>query len=331
MRLETRQSRLPALVAAVAAIALALSCGGGSSPSTPSTPVTTPVPTPSPTPGGGGGNGSVGQTCHLGYGDLNAQCSDQKKGSQLVNYVLTAMDELVAQQPQLFNLKDEAGTGTGNYRIVDVEGYLNGMVGKLQGYGLCAQRDPGDYLFQLINVKATNDYSEDFRVLTSAGYVWHNAACFKTVCTPASFPLNYATIDVPPAGSGCGRPYPPPIHHFNSKVHIPGGDYDLLDSTPIVRDAEYCAAIGYTDGRIDCPVRLEQSPERKACEAWRVGNAKDTGVPGPTWTRDGHYCTGRDSGCENFPENQYGLKAYNGGTYRMCGQSGACGELVVSR
>jgi hypothetical protein len=241
------------------------------------------------------------------------------------------MDDLAAQQPTLFNKNDEAGAGTGNYRILDVEGYLNGIVALLQSYGLCAQRDPGDYLFQQINVKNTNDFSEDFKVMTSNGFVWHSAGAFKSLCTPASFPLNYAAIDVPPPGSGCGRPYPPPLNRFNSKVHIPGGEYDLLDSTPIVRDAEYCAAIGYTDGRIDCPLRLEQNPERKACENWRVGIAKDTGVPGPTWTLDGHYCTGKDSGCENFAENQYGLKAYAGGTYRMCSKDDVCGELVVVR
>ena len=327
MKRETRRPALPAAAAAVCATLLALSCGGGSAPSTPSTPAT-PVATPTPTPTPGGG---VGQSCKLGNGDVNADCSS-KKNSQLVDYVLRAMDELVKEKPQLFDLKDEAApAGTGNYKVLDGEGYLNGVVAKLLGYGLCAQRDPGDYTFEQINVKNENGFSEDFDVLTSAGYMWHNAGCYRRTCTPASFPLDYNAIDVPPAGSGCGRPYPPPLHHFNSKVHIPGGDYDLLDSTPIVRDAEFCAAIGYTDGREDCPVRQEQSPERKACETWRVGYAKDTGIAGPTWTLDGHLCTGRASGCENFPENQYGLKAYVGGTYRMCSKDDVCGELVVQR
>ena len=329
MRPQTNHSRLPAFATAVAAVALALSCGGGgNSPATPSTP---PVATPSPTPTPGGG-GSVGQACHLGNGDPNAQCVDKKGGSQIVEQVLTAMDELVKEKPQLFNLKDEAApVGYGNYRVLDVDGYLNGMVVKLQSYGLCAQRDPGDYLYQQLNVKSVNDFSEDFDVLTSAGYVWHSAGTFRRLCTPASFPLNYSAIDIPPPGSGCGRPYPPPIHHFNSKIHIPGGDYDTLDSTPIVRDAEYCRVIGYTDGRGDCPVRQEQSPERRACETWRVGYAKDNGQPGPTWTLNGHYCTGPESGCANFPGNQYELYAYKGGTYVMCGQSGACGELIGTR
>lgn len=333
MSAETRRTWLRTVATLAASGTLALSCGGGSatSPSTPSRPSATPTPSPTPTPPGGGSGGGVSQSCFLGNGDPYATCVDQKNGSRLTDHVMRAMDELAAEQPNLFNKNDEAGTGSGNFRILDVEAYLNGMVGKLQSYGLCAQRDPGDYLFQQINVKSTNEYSEDFHVLTSNGYVWHNPGAFKSLCTPASFPLNYNAIDVPAPGSGCGRPYPPPLDHFNSKVHIPGGDYDLLDSTPIVRDAEYCRVIGYTDGRIDCPVRMEQSPERKACETWRVGYAKDTGVAGPTWTLDGHLCTGKDSGCENFPDNQYGLKAYVGGTYRMCSKDNVCGELVVVR
>ena len=323
---ETRRPPSAALAVAVTAGLLALSCGGGGSPATPtpSTPIATPTPAPTPTPGGGVGQSS----CRLGNGDVNADCD--KASSKLVDFVLTAMDELVREKPQLFDLKDEAvPAGVGNYKVVDREGYLNGMVVKLQGYGMCAQRDPGDGSYQQIQVKNENGFSETFDVMTGSGYVWHNGNTYRRTCTPAEFPVSGE--DIPPAGSGCGKPYPPAIDHFNSKVHIPGGEYDLLDSTPIVHDARYCAEIGYTDFRTDCPVRVENSFERTACEAWRVGNAKDTGRPGPTWTRDGKPCTGLESGCENFAENQYGLKAYAGGTYRMCGQNGACGELVVQR
>jgi hypothetical protein len=116
-----------------------------------------------------------------------------------------------------------------------------------------------------------------------------------------------------------------------------GSGYDTLDSTPIVGpDANYCAAIGYTDGRGFCPVRLEGSRDRVECENWRVGKAKDTGRDGPTWQyRSGEtleYCKGLTvNGCENHPDNQYGLLAARGGTYVMCAQNGACGEVVVDR
>ena len=57
--------------------------------------------------------------------------------------VLGAMDLLVQQSPQLFDKSDESGTGTGQYRVLDKEAYLNGLVANLAAAGYCAQRDPG--------------------------------------------------------------------------------------------------------------------------------------------------------------------------------------------
>jgi hypothetical protein len=115
------------------------------------------------------------------------------------------------------------------------------------------------------------------------------------------------------------------VTRFNCKVHIKGPEYYTLDSTPIVgHDAEYCASIGYTDGRSLCPVRPEGAPDREACEAWRVGKAQDTGRPGPTWRKqDGSFCTGPASGCQNHPDTQYSLWTYVGGTYVVSAENGA--------
>ena len=116
------------------------------------------------------------------------------------------------------------------------------------------------------------------------------------------------------------------------KLHLYGPEYYTLDSTALVGpDVGYCAAIGYTDGRAMCPVRLEDSPERGPCEAWRVGLAKDTGRPGPTWTVDGKYCTGPDSGCANHPDNQHNLLVYKSGTYKVCAESGFCCTVAVEK
>jgi len=312
--------------AAFAAAALTLSCGGGSPSS--STPTTVPTPTPTATPTSpSGGNGS--QACPLGKGDVNAQCSsaDKKTVAELADQVMAAMDRLVSKKPQLFNLGDANPPGSVNYRVVDKDGYLNGLVAELQLAGLCAQRNPDDYLYQQIQVKDANAFSENYDVLTSKGYVWHSASALLATCVPASFPIDRG--DLPPAGSGCGAPYPPPIKKFNSKIWMPAPAFDTLDSTPIVQDAAYCALIGFTDGRATCPVRASDSPERTACETWRVGYAKDSGRPGPTWTFNGKYCTGPASGCELDPDNQYKLRVYVQGTFVMCGNiNGACGSQL---
>jgi hypothetical protein len=63
-----------------------------------------------------------------------------------------------------------------------------------------------------------------------------------------------------------------------------------------------------------------------------VGKAKDTGRPGPTWTReDGGYCTGPESGCANSTESQYQLLVYRGGRYRVEAENGASCTVVVER
>jgi hypothetical protein len=238
------------------------------------------------------------------------------------------MDRLVQQQPALFDKTDEAGVGTGQYRVLDKEAYLNSLVANLTAQGYCAQRDPDDYTYERIQVKNENGFSETFDVLTGTGFMRRSG--YVESCTPASFPIDRSGL--PPAGSGCGAPYPPEISRMACKVHFAGGEFDTLDSTALVGpDWEYCAAVGFTDGRSICPVRPETSPERVPCENWRTGNAQDTGLPGPTWTFNGKFCTGKESGCEHHPSNAWALLVYVPGTFRVCAQTGACCTVDVQR
>ncbi len=138
---------------------------------------------------------------------------------------------------------------------------------------------------------------------------------------------------IPPAGSGCGEPYPPPLASINVKLHVKAPEYFTLDSTPLVGPSSaYCREIGYTDGRQYCPVRLERDPERVACEAWVMGNAKDTGKPGPTWTLEWEtYCTTfAESTCEHNPDNPFSLFVQVAGWYQAC-RGEICGEVEVVR
>ncbi|HVO12735.1 MAG TPA: hypothetical protein VMX54_18460 [Vicinamibacteria bacterium] len=305
---------------------LLFSACGGSKPTAPQTPtVTTPTASPTATPS------SFAGSCTIGKGDINAVCVHGVKGSQLIHYVETAIDSAVREKPQLFDMTVEEHKGADTFRVLDPEAYLDAIVTNVQRQHACAQRDPDDFGSKRVLVKDANDLSEGFYVISDKGFIQRGGQAFDQLCTPASFPID-RTADMPPAGSGCGRPYPAPIHHFDAKVWLPGSAYVTLDSTAKVGpDVAYCAAVGYTDGRAFCPVRADHGPERVACEAWRVGTAKDTGRPGPTWTFNGHYCTGPDSGCQNHPDNQNDLWAYENGTYTMCGQNGACGSVVVGR
>jgi hypothetical protein len=281
-----------------------------------------PKPTPTPTTGGGGVGSS---SCPIGLGSDEASC--ERSSSRLQNAVLMAIDKLVKERPQIFDKTQEAGTGTGQYLVVDKEAYLNGVVGNLTAAGFCAQRNPDDFNYEQIEAKNENGFSETFDVLSGAGFV-RTGGIYKETCTPSSFPIDRTGL--PPAGSGCGAPYPPEINRMNCKVHLLAPEAYTLDSTALVDGLEYCTSVGFID-RNTCPVRLEDSPERRPCEEWRVGRAEDTGRFGPTWTVNGKYCTGKESGCANHPENQYALLVYTSGTYRVCAQTGKCCEVVVER
>jgi len=312
------------LAAAVVAASLAafgtaaVSCGGGGSPST---------PTPAPAPSATADSGSLEATCRIGAGSASAECSRQSP--RLTDDVMAAMGLLLEQKPQIFDKSDASPSGSDSYRVLDKDAYLDGLLANLRAAGLCAQRDPDDYNYEQIQVKNENGFSENFDVLLGVGYMWHNGASYRATCVPSSFPVE-RSADLPTIGSGCGRPYPPPLHHIVVKVHLARGAFDILDSTPIVGpDAEYCASVGFTDGRSLCPVRTEGSPEREACEAWRVGKAEDTLRDGPTWRLDGRLCA--QGGCENEPSNQYLLIAIDAGLYTACAQNGICGQLRVTR
>jgi hypothetical protein len=160
------------------------------------------------------------------------------------------------------------------------------------------------------------------------------------VPTPTPTPVPTPTPDpnVPPADSGCGKPYPPPITRLNVKIHLKDKDFWTVDATPMVGpDIAYCDSVGFT-GRSICPLRQEGVEDREACELWRSGIAKDTGKPGPTWTFIEHgtgkesYCTGApDAPCDRHPNGPFSVKAFKGGIYRACTELGACGQEDVDR
>jgi hypothetical protein len=157
------------------------------------------------------------------------------------------------------------------------------------------------------------------------------------IVTPTPVPTPTPDPNIPPAGSGCGKPYPPPITRFKIGVMYKLPEYTIVDSTPLVGpDVKYCVSAGFTDGRSICPVRLEGTSDREACEVWRSGTAKDTGKPGPTWTwtafgtSNTAYCSGgADKPCDRLGPFQ--VKAFKGGTYEVCTEAGACGEVAVER
>jgi len=246
----------------------------------------------------------------------------------LLQEVEGAIDRAIAAHPEAFDLSREAAPGTRAFYVLDREAYFEALLGELRAAGMCAEQDYDGG--ETISVKDSTHFSEDFDVLLSDGFIRRGAGAYRQTCNPASFPVDPGP-DWPPPGSGCGKPYPPPVTRFKVKVHLTSGDVKTIDSTPLVGpDLAYCAAIGFTDGRSVCPVRAEGASDREACEAWRVGFAADTGRVGPTWTYEGEPCTGPQMGCENHPGNQFQVQAYRLGHYQACAENGACGQVEVT-
>jgi len=172
----------PPAPAAAALLLVALGgCGGGgpaSSPSVvPSTPAPGPTPTPSPTPVAGK------QSCPLGDGSLDAACARTR--SVHLGAVNEAMDTVVREHPGYFNLEEESGTG--QYRVVDRERFLAAVIEALESRGFCAALDPTGHLVQ---VKETNELSEDYSLVTTGGFMRRGEVAYRTACTPASFPVD---------------------------------------------------------------------------------------------------------------------------------------------
>ncbi len=315
--------RIPVLslcaTAALPVIALLnLSCGGDGPTQPPLTvPKTVPAPTPNP----------VIAACFLGEGTLNTDC--EHTSERLLSRVEAAMDRLVEKHPEIFNLEDEDWPGTHAYRVLDQDAYMEGLVAELQADSMCAEIYVDTPAQDIVLVKDSNDFSEEYDVLTSKFFMRRGDGSYRYTCTPASFPVERPD-DWPPVDSGCYPPFPPEINRMKCHEHTKGDGYTIIDSTPLVVGPLYCEAIGYTDGRAECPVRPEGALDREACENWRVGDAEDTERPGPTWkNEDGGYCTGPESGCQNSDDNQYQLWAYKPGRYGACAQTGSCCEVVI--
>src|SRR5262245_5562397 len=91
---------------------LALSCGGAADrPIEVKTPTPTAVPTPK----------DVCET--LGKGLITAECH-ASKNPQLGDEVEAAIDKLIADKPELFDLTREQKAGTGRYYVKDHKAYL---------------------------------------------------------------------------------------------------------------------------------------------------------------------------------------------------------------
>jgi hypothetical protein len=94
-----------------------------------------------------------------------------------------AIDRLVAQRPDLFNMGDL--NGPNGYKILNIPAYLQGVADQLVAVSYCAESN-GDTL----QVKNSQEVSEEYDIVLGTGHIRRGAGTYRESCSPAAFPLS---------------------------------------------------------------------------------------------------------------------------------------------
>ena len=169
-----------------ALIATALSCGGGSSPSAPAPGPSPTAPAPSPSVAPSAPSSPAATACKYGMGDPDTFCT--RRSPALLGDVDAAIDGVVAQHPDWFNVNDL--NGPGGYKVLtDPADYHQAVVSRLQASGFCAETDTTS-----VSVRTGIDFSEDYDILLATGHIRRGSGSYRQTCTPPSFPLDLSQV-----------------------------------------------------------------------------------------------------------------------------------------
>ncbi len=171
---------------------MAYACGGGGSPAGPEPAVgqassaktltdAGPSASPSPTPTEDLWQPPGLEGCALGLGSIHGTCGHQD--SQLLASVDAAIESVVAAHPELVDTADVAAPGA--YRVSDPVQFFDQLLTTLRAGGMCA-----DYDGETVQVKSSNDLSEEFDLLLSSEHLRRGAGSYLETCNPAAFPVD---------------------------------------------------------------------------------------------------------------------------------------------
>ena len=94
--------------------------------------------------------------------------------------VEAGIQKMLTEQPQLFDFTDVRGDNWP--RVLNINGYTNGIAHYLSSQGLCARFDGRE-----MQVKNTNDYNDQYAVLLSETWVRRGPGIYRGSCYPSSF------------------------------------------------------------------------------------------------------------------------------------------------
>jgi hypothetical protein len=141
-------------------------------------PTAAPAPAPAPTPGPTPTPAPVSGSCQLPHSPGANSCV--MSSASFMSDVQGAIDQLVKQQPDIFDFKDKKCDNCFRVRYPDRFG--QGMVSLLGQQGLCAIYDGSE-----LGVKNTNTFDDQYAVVSSAGYLRRGDGTYVSTCRPSWF------------------------------------------------------------------------------------------------------------------------------------------------
>lgn len=151
-----------------------MGCGSPSAATPAASPAPAPAPTPEPTPV---------PEASLGCGlppVANPSISCPRTSGSYQDIVTEALARLAAEHPGLFDFDDQRGPL--GYFIKDHAAYYEGVLVHIREQGACAVFDGEE-----IAVKMTNEFSDQYKIMTSSGHVQTGPSVYRATCQPPAF------------------------------------------------------------------------------------------------------------------------------------------------
>ena len=101
--------------------------------------------------------------------------------SEYLGDVQDAITQVIKQRPELFDLTSHAKGHDDWYLVKDLQGYQLAVIDQLAKKGYCGRSG------EEIEVKRTNDFTENFDINFQDAYVRNGSGIYKGTCYPAAF------------------------------------------------------------------------------------------------------------------------------------------------
>lgn len=144
------------------------------------TPTPTVAPAPTPTPAATPPPSTpTGSSCSLPASNPS-KLSCAKTSPLLLNKLEKAITAATQVRPEYFDLKDKKCDNC--YRVKNEPGYFAEVQRQLAAQGVCSEAEADE-----IDIKASNDLSEQYDILLASGYIRRGEGAYLYGCSPADF------------------------------------------------------------------------------------------------------------------------------------------------